>query len=389
MASYKDLGRVQDLITSFDKVSSTDNVDTYRLETSSGYTKDVPITNGKDGISGLGFKRLGMASLVDPNTDSSKQAVYHLAQAVARDMLTKGFTSSATLSSDKVPLQYVLITQDANNNVLVYSDFAIDINLANDDYANVASFNLGNGVLYGKITPVTEEYQSYGGSLVDSGALNISVYIYTLEESSLSKATQDFVDRTNNQEISGTKTFKDPIHTNQVANENGSALVSYNETKDTSVFGSVDNPCVLMGKNARPSYSNDSSDLTGSDVALLGDIPSYHYIENIVAIPFTGSDSTSQTFYVKLRQLVSSKVDLSSLKLADGALVDVQASLETGSNIYFVKYNFVKLLNKSYYNLHITIYDIINQITYTNTNTLKSTDLISSFGDDYSYTKII
>lgn len=384
MASYKDLGRVQDLITSFDKVSSTDNVDTYRLETSSGFIKDVPITNGKDGISGLGFKRLGMASLVDPNTDSSKQAVYHLAQAVARDMITKGFTSSASLTSDKVPLQYVLITQDANNNVLVYSDFAIDINLANDDYANVASFNLGNGVLYGKITPVTEEYQSYGGSLVDSGALNISVYIYTLEESSLSKATQDFVDRTNNQEISGTKTFKDPIHTNQVANENGSSLVSYKETEKVSVFGSVDNPCVLMGKNARPTYSNDSSDLTGSDVALLGDITNYQYVQHTLTLGFT-SDDEEANFTITINQLVDKSVDVASLKLSSGYVLNVQAELNGNKN-YLVSYSFVSLLPvSSAKTLNIKIYDIVNQKTYTINSNLKRNVLISSLGSDYSY----
>ena len=80
------------------------------------------------------------------------------------------------------------------------------------------------------------------------------------------------VQTTGDQEISGVKTFKDPLHTNQIANENGGALVRFKETENASVYGGVNSKTVLMGSGDRPTYSKDGADFNGKEVALSEDL---------------------------------------------------------------------------------------------------------------------
>lgn len=77
-----------------------------------------------------------------------------------------------------------------------------------------------------------------------------------------------------NQTINGVKTFKEPIHTNQVANENGGALLRYKDTESVAVFGGISYPALIMGSTKRPKYSNDGSDFSGEELALLSDVQS-------------------------------------------------------------------------------------------------------------------
>ena len=84
----------------------------------------------------------------------------------------------------------------------------------------------------------------------------------------------NYVMTSGDQTIAGVKTFSDPIHSNQLANEDGGALVRYKDTENASVFGGVNSKIVLMGSTHRPYYSKDGSDFNGVELALKSDITS-------------------------------------------------------------------------------------------------------------------
>ena len=84
--------------------------------------------------------------------------------------------------------------------------------------------------------------------------------------------TSNSVDLTSAQTISGVKTFTSEIKTNQIANENDNAMVRFKETEGKNVFGGITYDCVLMGKSSRPFYSNNGSDFSGNEIALMSDV---------------------------------------------------------------------------------------------------------------------
>lgn len=84
--------------------------------------------------------------------------------------------------------------------------------------------------------------------------------------------TSDCVKISGDQTIEGVKTFKDPIHGNQLANENGGAIVRYKDTENITVLGGVGSHATIMGSETRPTYSKDGSDFTGVELALKSDV---------------------------------------------------------------------------------------------------------------------
>lgn len=74
------------------------------------------------------------------------------------------------------------------------------------------------------------------------------------------------------QTITGSKTFKSPIKTNEIDNENGNALLRFKETEEKNVVGGSNYNLTLMGKGERPNYSNEGSDFEGKPLALKKDV---------------------------------------------------------------------------------------------------------------------
>ncbi len=85
-------------------------------------------------------------------------------------------------------------------------------------------------------------------------------------------ASGDAVTIDTKQTITGAKTFKSPIKTNEIDNESGNALLRYKETEAKNVVGGVNYDLTLMGKSDRPKYSKDGSDFEGEELALYSDI---------------------------------------------------------------------------------------------------------------------
>ena len=83
-----------------------------------------------------------------------------------------------------------------------------------------------------------------------------------------------YIDKSSTQEITGSKTFKSPIKSNEIDNENGNAMLRYKETEGKNVVGGSNYPLTLMGSEDRPSYSKDGSDFEGNPLALKSDVDS-------------------------------------------------------------------------------------------------------------------
>ena len=76
------------------------------------------------------------------------------------------------------------------------------------------------------------------------------------------------------QTITGSKTFKSPIKSNEIDNEKGNALLRFKETEEKNIVGGSNYPLTLMGSEDRPSYSKDGSDFEGNPLALKSDVDS-------------------------------------------------------------------------------------------------------------------
>lgn len=74
------------------------------------------------------------------------------------------------------------------------------------------------------------------------------------------------------QTITGSKTFKSPIKSNEIDNENGNAMLRYKETEGKNVVGGSNYPLTLMGSGDRPHYSKDGSNFEGNPLALKSDV---------------------------------------------------------------------------------------------------------------------
>ena len=74
------------------------------------------------------------------------------------------------------------------------------------------------------------------------------------------------------QTITGQKTFTAHIKNDEIDNTNGNAMLRYKSTENKVVVGGSTIPTTIMGSGDRPTYSKDGSDFNGSPLALLSDV---------------------------------------------------------------------------------------------------------------------
>lgn len=143
-----------------------------------------------------------------------------------------------------------------------------DINTLKGQITSVESITL-------KGDETNNKAQLYRSNKADMGSIQFKTVngVSLIGEGDITMGTlSKYVMTSGDQTIAGVKTFSDPIHSNQLANEDGGALVRYKDTENASVFGGVNSKAVVMGSGDRPSYSKDGADFGGKDIALVEDV---------------------------------------------------------------------------------------------------------------------
>lgn len=91
------------------------------------------------------------------------------------------------------------------------------------------------------------------------------------------------------QTITGAKTFTSPIKTSEIDNTSGNAMLRDKSTEGAIVLGSSAKKAVIMGSGDRPTYSKDGSDFTGSELALKSDIEEVYEFNQFTFTQYTGT----------------------------------------------------------------------------------------------------
>lgn len=122
------------------------------------------------------------------------------------------------------------------------------------------------------------------GTAMTGGAYTYSAVRGDQMASYVTSAIGDMVTKSTAQTVSGQKTFSSAIKADELDNSSGNALVRYKSAEGKNVFGGVNFPAVIMGKDARPYYSKSGSDFAGSEIALLSDFSSYVTTDTVQTI---------------------------------------------------------------------------------------------------------
>ena len=281
MANTLNLGKVTDFVTSVERVSGTGeagSTDTYRMKTESGFTKDFNIVNGKDGISGLTYRKLlyGACTGGSTLTDNDREIIRDIMIRIGEDLLTRGYKYEEVPSSENTPATYLFVASGKDITYMT-TDIQLDMWFA-DGYASGdenkdhswKTFKIGDWAS-GEIDYNNDNIQNVTGDLLKT-LYAYNVYVYVLEPSKVSQKVQDFVDVASEQTITGQKTFTEHIKNDELDNTNGNAMVRYKSTENKVVLGGSTIETTLMGKGERPTYSNDGSNFEGKPLALYSDI---------------------------------------------------------------------------------------------------------------------
>ena len=117
------------------------------------------------------------------------------------------------------------------------------------------------------------------------------------------------------QTITGQKTFTAHIKNDEIDNTNGNAMLRYKSTENKVVVGGSTIPTTIMGSGDRPTYSKDGSDFNGSPLALLTDVDNKQdkltagdnikIEDNVISATSSGGDGGTK--------LYKHKIDVSSV----------------------------------------------------------------------------
>ena len=314
MANTLNLGKVTDFITSVERISGTGqagSTDTYRMKSESGFTKDFNIVNGKDGISGLQYRRLLWAHPTGGSTitESDKNTFISVLKSISSDLISRGVK---TWGDSLKPVNYLFI---ASGRDITY--MTTDIEIDHDIYYNteenddtLKKFKIGDWIKGDIYFTDHEEWtiQNISGEcLKTTSSYTYYIYLYVLEPTEVSQKVQDFVDIASTQTITGNKIFDadvylnggstlyvdkiegfnvtdidvngllnivDGVKTDNINNTNGNAMLRYKPTENKIVLGGSTIPTTIMGSGDRPTYSKNGSDFTGNELALKSDVDS-------------------------------------------------------------------------------------------------------------------